>query len=58
MKSGQVSQDDQSIAQLNTNHKALFGGITAGNLIVHPTVLDAICSMMSTTVHYLLLHTL
>lgn len=34
MNTGQVAPDDQSIAQLNTNHKALSGGVTAEILIV------------------------
>lgn len=34
MNSGQVAPDDQSIAQLNTNHEALFGGFTAEILTV------------------------
>lgn len=56
MNSGQVAPDGQSIAQLDTNHKALFGGITAEILFVL-TALDDIRSMMSATFRYSLLYT-
>lgn len=38
MNSGQLAPDDQSIALLNTNHRALLAGITAEILIavLHP----------------------
>lgn len=38
MSSGQLAADDQSIALLNKNHRALTGGITAEILIalLHP----------------------